>query len=185
MSHASNSFRELAASSDDELESLLRNGRRPSVESLLGYEYRGFNHPRRSALLGIRKFIKGFFPAGGDAFGFNTRTKQNGLEGEWIARPDNANPGRFAFFRVATREPRDDLYPHALLIDYSQGNNRAYDPAGLVRDYLVRVDPDSDDLLLGKAYLAVGSARIAVGFFLLERHRPFEPEPALERRALG
>jgi hypothetical protein len=44
----------------------------------------------------------------------------------------------------------------------------------------VRVDPGSDELLLGKAYFAIGSARIPVGFFLLERRRPFEPGTALE-----
>ena len=38
----------------------------------------------------------------------------------------------------------------------------------------------SDELLLGKAYFMVGSARIPVGFFLLERRRPSEPGPGLE-----
>ena len=39
---------------------------------------------------------------------------------------------------------------------------------------MVRVDPGSDELLLGKAYFATGPARIPVGFFLLEQRRPFE-----------
>ena len=50
-------------------------------------------------------------------------------------------------------------------------------PASVLRDYVVRVEPGSDELLLGKAYLA----RFRVGFFLLERRRPFEPGPELER----
>jgi len=187
MSSASQAFRDLAASSSDELEGVLRRGQRPSIESLLGFEYRGFNHPRRTALLGIRKFIKGFFPSSGEAFGFNARARQNGLEGDWIARPDDANPRRFAFYAVAPVQPdgRDGAFQNAVLLDYGRGSSRAYDPARLVRDYLVRVDSDSDDLLLGKAYMALGSARIPVGFFLLERHRPFEVEPALERRFSG
>ena len=45
---------------------------------------------------------------------------------------------------------------------------------------MVRADPGSDELLLGKAYFAVGPARIPVGFFLLERRRPFDAGPELE-----
>lgn len=179
MPFASQVFRDLAASSSRELESVLGRGKHPSTEGLLGYEYRGFNHPRRTALLGIRKFVKGFFPAAGEAFGFNARATQNGLDGEWIARPDDANPARFAFFAVepVRTDARDSAYPNAVLLDYGRGNNRAYDPARLLRDYLVRVNDNSDDLLLGKAYLAFGSARMPVGFFVLERHRRFEVEP--------
>ena len=55
-------------------------------------------------------------------------------------------------------------------------------PVGWLRDYLVRVNPGSDDLLLGKAYLAVGPARAPLGFFLLERRRQFEPDAELTRR---
>lgn len=187
MPAASQAFRDLAASSGDELEAVLRRGRRPSIESLLGYEYRGFNRPPATALLGIRKFIKGFFPSERQAFGFNARVAQNGLDGEWIAKPDDVNPRRYAFFGVAPVVPdgRDHRYPQALLLDYSRGGNPLFDPSRLLRDYLVRVDEDSDDVLLGKAYLAVGFARIPLGFFLLERHRTFEIGPELERRVLG
>jgi hypothetical protein len=38
-----------------------------------------------------------------------------------------------------------------------------------LRDYLVQVTPGSNDLLLGQAFLAVGRARVAVGWFALER----------------
>jgi hypothetical protein len=181
---ASPAFRSLAARSGRELETILQRGRAPAIDALLGYEYRGFNHPRRSALLGIRSFLKGFFAAGDEAFGFNARARQNGLDGEWLAKPDDAHPRPFAFFGVAAVRPgeRDSAYPHAVLLDYAAGRNAVYDPARLVRDYLVRVEEDSDDLLLGKAYLAVGPARVRVGFFLLERHRPFVIGPELERR---
>ena len=42
----------------------------------------------------------------------------------------------------------------------------------MLRDYLVRVVPGSDDLILGKALLALGPARVASNYFVLERHRP-------------
>ena len=179
MATSSHAFRELAARSPRELEAILRRGQPPAIDALLGYEFRGYNHPRRAALLGIRTFIKGFFGAGEAVLGFNTRTRQNGLEGAWIARPDDAAPGRFAFFSVLTpgSGERDDAYTHAVLLDYGAGGNAPYDPARLLRDHVVRVHEHSDELLLGKAHVAVASARVPVGFFLLERHRPFSDDP--------
>jgi hypothetical protein len=192
MSRSSTRFRELASSSSRELEAILREGEAPEIGALLGYEYRGFNHPRFTAMLGAQKFIKGFFEADeGNRFGFNRRTKQNGLDGPWVARGKNESAPAFAFFRVtpADEVEGDHIYPHhiyprAVLLDYGAGSSRKMDPARLLRDYLVRVDNGSDDLLLGKAYLAAGDRRITVGFFLLERHQPFELDSGLTRRVL-
>lgn len=187
MSHCSTRFRALASSSSNDLEAMLRGGEPPAIESLLGFEYRGFNHPRFTALVGSQKFIKGFFrESEGTSLGFNRRTEQNGLDGPWIARGNAANPRPFAFFRVTPADELqgDHIYPHATLLDYGDGGGRKLDPARLIRDYLVRVDRGSDDLLLGKAYLALGERRVRVGFFLLERDRPFDFDvgPAVARR---
>jgi hypothetical protein len=38
-----------------------------------------------------------------------------------------------------------------------------------LRDFLVKVSADSSDLLLGKAYLALGVIRPFVGYFILRR----------------
>jgi hypothetical protein len=43
--------------------------------------------------------------------------------------------------------------------------------ARLLRDYLVRVEPGSDDLLLGKACYTIAGTPIAHTSFLIERHR--------------
>jgi hypothetical protein len=61
---------------------------------------------------------------------------------------------------------------HALLLDYGRGHNRWYELSSVLRDYLVRVNPGSDELLLGKAYAKLGPVRIPVSYFLLERFRP-------------
>lgn len=174
MTDASEAFRRLAQSSRRELEELHWAGETPEAAALVGYEYRGFNHPALMSVLGIRKFIKGFFSARAGAFGFNTPARQSGLDGAWVAKPDEANPKRFAFYSVESGHG-GGAHPQALLLDYSRGDNRL--PAKLVRDYLVRAEPGSDELLLGKAYLG----RVPVGFFLLERRRPFEPGPELEQ----
>ena len=59
-----------------------------------------------------------------------------------------------------------------MCLDYGRGGNGRLNPISTLRDYLVRVVPGSDDLLLGKAFVAVGWPRVPVGYFLLERYRP-------------
>jgi hypothetical protein len=177
MTDASEAYRRLAGRSRRELEAVHREGETPDVTALFGYEFRGFNHPPLMGLFGIRKFIKGFFPARGRAYGFNTPAQQNGLDGGWLAKPDDANPRRFGFYSVEAGHTTG-RHPNAILLDYSLGDSGV--PTKLLHDYVVRADPGSDELLLGKAYFAVRSARIPVGFFLLERRRPFAPGPELE-----
>jgi hypothetical protein len=174
---ASDRYRHLADLPKAALEEMLVGGETPSLLALAGYEYRGYNTAPGTALLGIRKFIKAFFTtSSGAVYGCNTPVAQNGLSGPWLSRPSEAEPRRYAFFSVTPVDPeaRDNTYLHALLLNYGRGRNPLYDPSRLLRDYMVRCVPGSDDLLLGKAYMALGPARVAVGFFLLERHRPLQ-----------
>jgi len=72
-------------------------------------------------------------------------------------------------------ESRDNRYLHAILFDYGRVRASRRDPSRLLRDYVVRVEPGSDDLLLGKAYLALGPFRAPLGFFVLERRPGWTP----------
>jgi hypothetical protein len=188
-STASTTYKRLVSQSRAELEALMIGGETPSLHALVGYEYRGYNVAPALALLGIRKFIKAFFTAPNGAedegrrYGCNTPVVQNGLNGPWTAKPSEAAPRRYAFFSVepVDSEARDNAYLHALLLDYGHGGNKPYDPSRQLRDYLVRCVPGSDDLLLGKAYTALGPWRIPATFFLLERHRPLPGPIALPR----
>jgi hypothetical protein len=67
-------------------------------------------------------------------------------------------------------------------LDYSRGHNRVYDIARILRDYLVRVEPGSDELLLGKALFVVAGTRLADSYFLIERYRPLTDASALAKR---
>jgi hypothetical protein len=176
MTRASERYRQLAGGPKSELARLFESGEQPSVEALKGYEFRGFNQPWLMALLGIRKFIKAFFVADGASFGCNTPVQGNDVHGDWLAKPDDANPKRFGFFSVSRVEGARPGSGNALLLDYSRGRNRWYEPARLLRDYVVRVDRGSDELLLGRAYAALGPIRIPLSYFLLERHRPIAAE---------
>ncbi|HET7505724.1 MAG TPA: hypothetical protein VFK02_32110, partial [Kofleriaceae bacterium] len=180
----------LAHAPRPELERAILRGATPDLDALVGWEFRGINAtplgaPPIARLVGIQKFIKGFYrePGGsGDSrvMGYNTPVVQNILDGRWRARPSDAAPRRFGFFEVGPVDPtaRDNEYLHAALLDYGKGGNPALDPSRGLRDYLVQLD---DDLWLGKAYYALGPARIAVGYFLLERFRPGPTEPRPRR----
>jgi hypothetical protein len=165
---------QLEQMSNAELETVFLRGVTPEVDRLVGWEFRGTNTPPWMRLIANKKFVKGMFRnAAGEAYGYNCPVVQNRLDEPWITRPDDANPTRFGFYKIVPVDPttRDNKYLHALLLDYGQGGGAVYDVTRGLRDYLVQVDPKDPDLFLGKAYYAVGPARVFTNFFVLERHR--------------
>jgi hypothetical protein len=185
MATVSASYLELASRSKAELRAVFAAGSPPDVSALIGWEFRGFNQPAATALLGIRKFIKAFFTdQQGRTFGCNTPVRQNGLAGEWIARPSPERPRRYAFFAVEPADPEASDAEHrgAALLDYGKGGNPWYDVSRGLRDFLVRVNDGSDDLLIGKAYITLAGARVAHSYFLIERYQELADADALGRR---
>jgi hypothetical protein len=164
----------LAHAGRDGLERAMLRGEPPALADLVGWEFRGLNTGVHARPLGIRKFIKGFYRRDGEGFGYNLPAVQNRVPEPWRAKPNDASPRRFGFYRVAPVDPtaRDNAYLNAVLLDYGRGGNQLVDPMRTLRDYVVQVAPGDPDLLLGKAYVALGPARIPVGYFVLERHRP-------------
>ncbi len=173
MSVGSERYYELAQMSANELETVFLAGTLPSRHSLAGWEFRGMNHPAWAKLTGIKKFMKGFYWQDDVLFGYNCPVVQDEIELPWRSKPLGAEPKRFGFYRVAKVDPtaRDNAYLHSVLLNYGEGGNKTLDPSRGLRDYLVKVDSDNDDLYLGKAYYAVGPLRIPANFFLLERER--------------
>src|SRR5258708_4940237 len=113
-------FEELALSSNDALEQIFRTASAPAPETLIGYEWRGYNMTPVARLLGIQKFIKGFFSSEGRIEGYNIRARQNGLTDTWVSLPIADHPKRYAFYCVTPVDAasRDNLYPDALLLNY-------------------------------------------------------------------
>ena len=161
------------------LEQIFQRGHMPDLDQLVGWEFRGINHLPLNALnlaylVGIKKFMKGFYrEQSGRVMGYNIPVGRNALDGRWHLKPSDTEPKRFGFFEVAPVDPtaRDNHYLHSLLFDYGKGRNPKGDPSNGLRDYLVQVDAKNPDLFLGKAYFAIGPARVAMSFFILERHR--------------
>jgi hypothetical protein len=142
----------------------------PDLDDLVGWEFRGINHLPLNVLpiaqlVGIKKFVKGFYRAeDGRVMGYNRPVGRNALDGRW-----NIAAKRFGFYEVHEVDPtsRDNTYLHAVLLNYGRGGNKPLDPTSGLRDYLVQL---ADDIYLGKAFYAVGPLRIPTNFFILERH---------------
>jgi hypothetical protein len=176
---ASPRFKALAGLSQSELEKILRGSQAPALDSLHGWEWRGWNTPWYCSAVGIRQFIKGFFKSDVMVEGYNIPPKQTGLDGEWIQKPSPEAPKRFGFYTVAPvrADSADNFYPGALLLDYGASpRNAAWQPERVLRDYLVQPDEKNPDILLGKAYLALGP-RVPVSYFIIERLRRVDWKP--------
>jgi hypothetical protein len=173
---ASSEYLHVGALPPAELEKIMRRGEAPAMNALVGWEWRGMNTMFWAPAAGIKKFVKGFYRNDEGVFGYNEPIVANRLDQPWIAKPSDVEPRRFGFFKVEPVDPqaRDNEYLGALLLDYGKGPNPPFEPSKILRDYLVRVNPGSDDLLLGCAYVATGPLRVRVphAFFVLERHRP-------------
>jgi hypothetical protein len=171
---ATREYRHIGALPARELDEIMVRGETPAMSALVGWEFRGMNAPDWSKLIGIKKFVKGFYENdAGQVFGYNEPIVQNRLDEPWIAKPRDETPKRFGFFRVDTVDAgsRDNAFLQALLLDYGRAGRPRWDPMTTLRDYIVRVEPGSDDLLLGKAFLAIGPLRVPMSHFVLERYR--------------
>jgi len=169
------SYETLAGSDDEALEWVLLRGSMPDFAELDGWEFRGYNVNPASELIRARKFKKGFYADPADASvarGYNVKVEQNGLLNPWIDQLKHGAPVRHALYAVypVRADEKDNLYPNALMLNYGMGQNPPFDPSRVLRDYLVKVSPDNDDLFLGKAYAAIGPLRSFGGWFVLERY---------------
>src|SRR4051812_29264564 len=110
----SDAFRQLAHSSNGRLAAIFNASPAPALDSLIGYEWSGYNVSPIIRLLGLQKFIKGFFWDGDHVEGYNTPVLQNGIDGAWVAQPDAHTPKRFGFYTVTPVEPhsKENLHPN-------------------------------------------------------------------------
>jgi hypothetical protein len=102
---------------------------------------------------------------------------QNPAHDPWLHKPNAAHPKRFGFYGLDYVDPRarDNEYLHAALLDYGRGDNPMFDPSRGLRDYIVQIDADDPDHLLGKAFYAIGKRRVFTNFFVLGRLGEADP----------
>ena len=165
----------LVATRPRDLQRVMLRGERPNPTNLVGWEYRGTNLPARTALLGLRRFLKGFrHDDSGQLIGYNKSVEGADLGTPWTPRPQRDGRFEFAPYTVAAVDPEsvDNRYLHALFLDYGAVPEPERGLAGRLRDYVVRVEPGSDELLLGRAFAAVDRWRVPIGWFVIERLQP-------------
>lgn len=177
-------YETLCVQPDEILEEVLRRGQAPSMATLAGWEYKGYNTAQIARIGGVLKFKKGFIadgplPEEGEPsrlVGYNVKIRQNGsLTAPWEDQQRRGEPIRFGWFDVHPVRMGDDdnRYPDSLLLNYgSSPRNPRLEPSRALRDYLVQVYPDNPELLLGKGLGALGFVRLFLGFFVLGRHNP-------------
>jgi len=174
----SDHFRQIIQLSNAQRESLLRGAAAPTPGSLAGYEWLGFNISPVARLMGLQKFMKGFFQSAQCLEGYNIPVAQNGLEAPWLAKPTPDLPKRFGFYWVLPVDGAGRNYPQAFLLDYGASPRN---PPGrienTIRDYLAQPDPADPDVLLGKAYFNFGGWRVPSNFFVLQRWRAVAWQP--------
>ncbi|MBN2056861.1 hypothetical protein JW905_18180 [bacterium] len=183
-------YEKLCTADSATLEKVMREGLAPDLDSLAGWEFKGYNSLDLTSLLGFRKFKKGFYrralgrngdPAG-PLVGYNVKIRQNPLFDEWVALEKNGVPVHHGFYEVhpAGSAAATEYADNCVLIDYGAGGNPPLDPSALLRDCLVQVSADDPDLYLGKAYLVLTAplpiielkVHVFVSYFVLQRHNP-------------
>ena len=174
-------FQSLSSATNEELEPFKNTSPVPTADSLTGFDFRGWNVAKNAEILGIRKFIKGFFrdPAKGADFGYNMPVIQNGFEEPWQPKLKDGKEKRYFFFGVLPGSQVDDaILPRTLVVDYRKWPaNFVLSPPTYTVDYLVNPDPANRDLVLGKSYLQALGLKPFLGFFIIERLRPSTYRP--------
>lgn len=171
----------LARASRSVHERILRASQAPTFADLAGWEFDGVNTRPITALLGIKKFIKGFYEGpsrtsrtGPEPYiqGYNIQVHGADIEAPHVPKPTAENPKRGDFFRVhpVIADARHSRYPQAMLLDYSFGGD-GFLPSTPLRDYIVQVYPDDKDLLLGIAFYDLGFPMYLSRFILRRRAR--------------
>lgn len=172
------SFRALTNMSRKQLNRLMEFGTAPQLADVVGYEFRGWNVPPLAALIGTRKFKKGFCgqPYKGFLYGYNVRVQQNDKHEPWLARPSEKNPRRFAFFKVfPPRVVGQSRFANTMVIHYASWQRYFFlNPARYTVDYMVYPESSNKDLMLGKSYFELGPIKFFVGHLVLERYNKSE-----------
>ncbi len=172
-------YRTLCLASPAELDRAMGQGVAPDPEAMTGWEFYGFNTLPLTVALGIRKFKKGFYKRakGRTAMaGYNVKIRPAVLDGPWTAGgPGGAYVGYFDCTLVGAGA-KESLHPNALLLDYGADSRNSLFDGSFLRDYVVMPDPKTPDVLLGRAYAALGGARVPVSYFVLQRaHAASQP----------
>ena len=161
-----------------ELEQLLKDGSRPTLKQLEGYNFRGLNASFIPKLIGTQKFIKSFYSIdyhyGSMLTGHNIVVKQGkpGVAYEKVFKDGRSKVQ--GVYLVEAENTNYKKYPNTALLHYGRGDNPRWQLAKILREYLAQPYADNPDLLLGKAYCSLDPFEMFGIFFVLERLEKIE-----------
>ncbi len=171
----------LMDASDGDLETIFQSSPATPIASIVNFDFQGWNVPKFSSVLGIRKFIKGFFgdPTLPRASGYNMPVEQNSFDEPWKPKQKDGKDIRYWFFGVApVSDVPDAKCPDTLVVDYRRWTaNPRISPITYTVDYLVTPNPGNTDFVIGKSYLQSPILTLKLGFFLIQRLRPSTYKP--------
>lgn len=160
----------LAQMSNTELERLFAQGTRPPLESLDGWEFRGWNTNLLTRPLMIRKFRKGFcFQSGlhaeGEMIGYNVSVRQNGMRDPHLALPNELDAFRHGHSgrRPIQAEDSNLIAMRCCWITNAALIGSPLHPGRVLKDFVVQLLPDDSlHIFAGKAYAQIGPLSVFV-----------------------
>lgn len=163
-------FDPVAKLTPTELENALKEGKKATEAQLAGHLWHGLSLVMPQPLFSLfGRFGKAFHldPNGGRLRGWNVRMRQGEGWAPFTFRNKQVTYGFYDVDLAPSSQKLAATYPNAFLIDYGKAGNRAWDPLGRVRDWVVAID---DGLLLGRMYLAFGGRSVPTpSYFALAR----------------
>jgi hypothetical protein len=177
-------FESLAQAGRSTFESILQHHPAPDPAQLAGYVYKGWNDGIITYLTG-RKFKKCFFQEKGITMGCNLVILYDFQEyrGEWRELNLFGSVPRAGYYRVMDVPQTTGIAEYAAyqplkLLNYNEPRNIWLSaPLRLIRDVVALPNPDSHDLVLGKAYLQIlPQSLLFVSYFVLGMREPLPPD---------
>lgn len=172
-------FEALAQAGRDVFEDILCHNPAPDPAQLAGYVYKGWNDAFITHLTG-KKFKKCFFHDGTDTFGCNLVIIYDFKEfrGEWHELNLFGSVPRGGYYQIV---PVPDAgiaeyvpYRQQKLLNYNVARNTwLMFPLRVIRDVVALPNPDSHELVLGKAYLQLMPLSLMfISYFILGMREP-------------
>lgn len=172
-------FESLAQAGRPVFEQILQSHPAPDPAQLAGYVYKGWNDAFITHLTG-KKFKKCFFHSGIDTFGCNLVIVYDfkAYRGEWRELSLFGGVPRGGYYQVCelpqTAIAEYVAYQQCRLFNYNVARNTwLMFPLRVIRDVVALPNPDSHDLVLGKAYLQLLPASLVfISYFILGMREP-------------
>ncbi|MDX2139722.1 MAG: hypothetical protein SF123_16670 [Chloroflexota bacterium] len=172
-------FETLAQARREDYEDILLNHPAPDPQQLAGHVYRGWNDAFITHLTG-KKFKKCFWLEGDDLFGCNLVIIYDFKEfrGEWRELNLFGSVPRGGYYQMIDMPGIQiadyERYQQQQLLNYNVARNTGLAlPLRVIRDVVALPNPDSHELVLGKAYLQLSRFSLTfVSYFILGMREP-------------